>query len=232
MTTTAEFEEKKQDTRLIITHDECKLMMEHAAELETLHKPCLPHDFWNNHCEFGDRSTDGLVPLEDEDFEDGADYRVNPVSHGFVSQEIGLSQCQEDGNETSHGQTHGLDAIAMESSNLYQSCRSVYGRMCEQARISKNSKVESIIRRGLAATQRHVTEELFSQQEEKQATDELLSQQAEKQVHPEFVSFIPKMDTRLTAPRIPDPGESRQRNNNKGVRIPTRLDEGSLVPNL
>lgn len=75
-----------------------------------------------------------------------------------------LSQCQEEENETFRNQNQGLSAITMESSDLYSSCRSVIGILCEQARLSKNNKVESIIRNNIAVMQREVNEELLRQQ--------------------------------------------------------------------
>jgi hypothetical protein len=124
---------------------------------------------------------------------------------GSISQEIRLSQRQEEENETSRNQNQALRAIAMESSDLYSSCRSVYGILCEQARLSKNTTVESIIRERLAETQRQVKEELLRQQGGQQESSEYVSS------------------------HVPIDGRAKSRSNGKGVRAPARLNVGSIV---
>jgi hypothetical protein len=150
---------------------------------------------------------------------DGEKSHIKPFAGGFISQEIGLSQCQEDDNETSRKQNEDLRAIAMESSDVYLSCKSMYGIMCEQARLSNNPAIENIIRRGMEATKRKIQEELCSQQGEKQ---DMLAECSE------YVSSNFEMDNRKTAKRFKSAGE-RTRRSPKGTRTPVRLDLGSLV---
>jgi hypothetical protein len=217
---TAAFDEKKQDRRLIVSSDECERMMFKAKQLEDFHKAELPHDFWDIHCAYrpSSSSTNGLVPLEDEDFEDGDAYRANPYANanGFISQEIGLSQCQEEDNETSRKQSQVLQTIALESSNLYSSCRSLYG-MCEKARLSKNPTVESIIRQDMAATFRKVNAEL-------------LSMEGGQQDSSEYVSSHATIDRRKKTNRLKSASErDRKRSNVGGAREPAKLND-SMVP--
>jgi hypothetical protein len=125
---------------------------------------------------------------------------------------------QEEENETSRNQNQGLRAIAMESSDLYSSCMAVLGSLCEQARLSNDTTIESIIRKHLAEMQRAVNEKL-------------LHRQGGQQESSEDVSSHVQVDGRTKSHRLKSASErKRKRSNGKGVRAPARLDEGSLVP--
>jgi hypothetical protein len=217
---TAEFDQNKRELRLIVTSEECRKMVECAYKLEALHKPDLPSDYWAISSAISRAGAMyGLVPLADEDFGKSDAFRANPSGNGFMSQEIGLSQCEHEENGTSRNRSEALHAIAMESSDLYSTCRSVIGIVCEKARLSRTPTTESIVRKNRSVMQREVNEDL-------------LQQQGGKQESSEFVSSHVSIDRRKKGHRLQSAGERNRRTSSsgKGVREPPRLDMDSVVP--
>jgi hypothetical protein len=215
---TAEFDEKKRELRLIITREEYDVMMANAHKLEATHKPELPDNFWMTSGP-SQRSSKGLVPLEEEDVDNVDAFRLNPFGNGLTTQEIGLSQCQEEENETSRTRNEHLPPMVTASSDLYSSCQSTIGSVLDQVRISKDPDAESFVRKKMAELQRGLTEHF-------------LSKQGGQQDGSEYVSSHPQIDRRKKSYRLKSASErTRTRNtDSRGVRGPAKLDAGSLVP--
>jgi hypothetical protein len=76
--------------------------MVNAHKLEASHKTELP-------------DSKGLVPLEEEDVDNLDAFRLNPFGDGLTTQEVGLSQCQEEENETSRARnfTYRLSSLLL-----------------------------------------------------------------------------------------------------------------------
>jgi hypothetical protein len=212
---TEEFHQRKRDLRLIITHEERDAIFYNAERLEAQHLD-LPGDFWQTKgavC----RSTNGLVPIDNKDAED--DFRTESFAGGFLSQDIGLSQCQTD-NATAVNPENHLHAMAMESSDLYGSCRSVFTMLCEQAKHSNDPVIESIVRNNLARMQFEVSQQMLCKLDGQQEA-----------FTGEFVSSHVPFDNRKKFKRIRSASEPRRgRTTAKGVRVPVTLDVGSFVP--
>ena len=152
-----EFDRRKRDLRLVITHEERDAIFRNAQQLEALHDD-LPDDFWQPKAAVC-RSTNGLVPLDNEDFDDDDYLRTDSFAGGFLTQDIGLSQCKTDDVSALNLKKH-LQAMAMESSDLYGSCRSIF-TVCEQAKHSNDPAIESIIRSNLASMQLEVSQQML-----------------------------------------------------------------------
>lgn len=217
-TITEEFDRRKRDLRLIITHEERNAIVRTAEQLEALHNN-LPPEFWQTKTAVCCHSTNGLVPLDNEDSDHDGDLCTDSFAGGFLSQTIGLSQCQTEDVTALDTKNH-LQAMAVESSDLYGSCRSIFTMLCEQAKHSKNPAVESIIRNHLASMQFDVSQEMIRNLDE----------------HPEaftgqFVSSHVPFDNRKKFKRIRGAGEPRRGHSNaKGVRVPVAFDMGSVIP--
>jgi hypothetical protein len=213
---TKEFDSRKQDLRLIITHEERAAILLNAQQLEALHTD-LPDDFWETKSAVC-HSTNGLVPLDNEDFDHDDDLRADSFAGGFLSQDIGLSQCQTEEVTALNPKNH-LQAMVVESSDLYASCRSIFTMLCEQAKHCNDPTVESLIRNGLGSMQREVSEQMLRNQGEHQEA-----------FTGEFVSSHVPFDRRKKFKRIRGASEPRRgRSNAKGVRVPVALDLGSVV---
>jgi hypothetical protein len=108
----------------------------------------------------------------------GNHFSQSQLRHNKVITEIQTGQVPQpdpgdlEGRGSSADQSQVLQAIAVESTDLYSSCRSWYTIMCDKARHSKNPTVESIIRQGMAATLRKVNEELLSMEGGQQDSSE------------------------------------------------------------
>jgi hypothetical protein len=215
---TEEFDLRKRDLRLIITHEERDAIVRAAEELEALHRN-LPAEFWQTKTAVCCHSTNGLVPLDTEDFDHDDDVCTDAFAGGFLSQNIGLSQCQTE-DDTALNPKNSLQAMAVQSSDLFASCRSIFTMVCEQAKHSKNPAVESIIRNHLASMQVDVSQEMIRNLDGKKEA-----------FTGEFVSSHVPFDNRTKFKRIRGAGEPRRgRGNAKGVRVPVIFDMGSVIP--
>jgi hypothetical protein len=202
---------RKRDPRLIITQEERYAIFRNAEQLEALHSD-LPDDFWHTKAAIC-RSTNGLVPLENEDFDHDVSF-----ANGFLSQDIGLSQCQTD-DGTASDSKNLPQSMEMESSDLYASCRSIFTILCERAKNSNNPEIESIIRNNLATMQSDVAQEMLRNLDGQQ--DPFAG---------EIVSSHVPFDRRQKFKRIRGAGEPRrQPSSSRGVRTPVVFDIGSLM---
>lgn len=224
---THEFLTKNRDRRLIVSRTEYDCLM-HRATM-TAGTLRLPDEFWQPE---GPKqaSSMGILDLTmDDDSDDDNDY-VSPndfddseITAGLLTQEVRLTQ--SDGNSENPSRTsvseRALQQMAVNhSSSLYQTGMSILSVVCGQVEQSKDTEIESIIRKSLYDMHGQVQSLLVS----RYGNDRTFSG--------EFVSPFMALDTRKRFKRKKswnEPNKQLRKNTKDDERGPVHISENSLI---
>jgi len=203
--TTAEFNRKKRDLRLVITEGDYLALIHHTRCQQQAQESVLLHqcpNFWLAPSFSQSNHEGGYVSIRKEVESN------DPLVGGFLTQDICLTQ--DNAEETEAVGTEAWN----QSLDLYQTCHSAFTIVCGQAEMSKNPAVGDIVRR-------HI------QSMVKEVQTEVLKDAAPVQFCGQFVSASVPMDTR---PRTKRKKSYIERDSSQAaVTHAVQLDVNSLI---
>jgi len=155
---TAQFDERKGDTRLLITHDEYIEVMENAEKLERKWLNKLPVCFWEDVGPVVNASSLFVEPAQPLD-------EMNPLSefgNGMMSQDVCLSQ--NDADVGTDELSAVLQGVTIQSDDLFDTLKSHYTQMADLQRLSGDAELDRIFRdaaaKALAVGRAHLHKKL------------------------------------------------------------------------
>jgi hypothetical protein len=139
---TAEFKRLCNDRRVLIDHEDYRLLMESAQRNQQEHN--LPESFFASTSLLCQASPDGLVPLDEKD-EEERPYASSNDSDMYARGQFSQQECFAQGTQNFN---HPSLVEIQHSSDLYQHCKSNYQYCCTVA--ENVDGVEAVVRDSIA----------------------------------------------------------------------------------
>lgn len=137
------------ERRLLVSFDEYQEMLSNTKYAEATHNSVLPEDFWKTDVMYS-ITTCTTVHCNDEGDDDDDDHYSIQVEDLFLGDGLSEEVCLTQGDEADDNsggarrrQIHSVDY----SSNLYESMKSVFTIVCQNAEITGDARIEALARR-------------------------------------------------------------------------------------